>query len=95
MQQNKTEKQNQLEIIKYLRENGFKVYKTQGSYTTEPGVPDIFALKKGQFYFFEIKKKGGKASVVQQGQINDLTKHGAIGGIVETLQHVKNIIKGV
>lgn len=90
----KLEKEYQKDILNYLKTKGIKAYKIQGSYTIEPGVPDILAVKEGQFYFFEVKTPKAKATELQQLQMNALLSHGAIGGVVTTTEDVENIIKG-
>jgi Holliday junction resolvase len=50
--------------------------------STMTGVPDVIAMKNGQFYMFEVKCPGGKVSAAQVGRMKEWQKQGAICYIV-------------
>ncbi|HEX7883548.1 MAG TPA: VRR-NUC domain-containing protein [Afipia sp.] len=60
----------------------------------EPGVPDIFAIHRGQVYFVEMKKaKGGKVSKDQRAMMARLTAAGAICAVAKGLDDAIRILE--
>jgi len=83
-----TEQEIQRDILHYLKTHGFFAWKqhTQGirvqgrGYIKNPsaGCPDILAVKKGQLYAIEVKKKGGRLSDDQVRWIATARKYGVM-----------------
>lgn len=64
----------QSKLIKSLEQNGWYVLKLIK--TNKNGIPDLIALKPDDVMFFEVKRKGEKASKLQQFRIKMLKKLG-------------------
>lgn len=70
------EKAEQTKIIKFLNSKGFKVSKT---IAITSGHPDITGCDpKGRFICIEVKTKKGKASLIQERELNQFRKRGAV-----------------
>ncbi len=70
-----TEQQIQSKKIKELEAEGFYVIKLVQ--TNKNGIPDLIALHKDKgVKFFEIKRKNGKLSKLQEYRIKELKSYG-------------------
>lgn len=79
----------QSQILKYLNSIGYA--RKIASFIS--GTPDIFALVKGKFFAFEVKKSASdKPSELQKYNIEEINKNGGHANIVWSLQQVKDII---
>lgn len=64
---NKEEQQIQKQIMDFLKLKGFYTFKNHQGFGSEPGVADIYAIKKGYNLWIEVKKpKGGRQSEWQK-----------------------------
>ena len=79
-------------ITKYLRDRGWLVEKLHGSIYQRAGLPDLFALKDGKIAFFEVKRPKGKVSAIQEYTLKELKEHGAIVGVVHSVEEVDCIL---
>lgn len=81
----------QHKIIKYLNSlEDCKAVKYQGGYYSKNGTPDILCCYQGHFIAFEVKTEKGKATKLQQIEIEGWQKSGASALIVRSLDDVKN-----
>lgn len=94
--------QNKIKL--YLSKLGFTVFRINviGAYTKDgryipPSVPkgfsDLFAIKDGRAYFFEVKHGKNKATSEQLNFIEQMKKKGCIAGVVYSIEDVDNLIK--
>ena len=61
------EQQIQKQIMDFLKLKGFYAFKNHQGFGSEPGVADIYAIKKGINFWIEVKKsKGGRQSEWQK-----------------------------
>jgi hypothetical protein len=94
----------QKERLGYLQENGFMAWKNavggmrvgkgKVARSRNAGSPDIFAIKGGVFYGFEVKKPGGKVEDHQVIWMMTAKAHGAKCFVVYSLDDLKNCIDG-
>lgn len=75
-----TEAQFQSALVQYLRLLGFRTYHTKFSIGSDPGFPDVVAVRAGRCCFIEIKAEGGKVSPAQAAWGAALA---GVGGTVE------------
>lgn len=61
-----TENQIQSGIRDFLRLKGWFVIRHQAGLGSHPGLPDLQAMKNGVTWWIEVKKPGGRLSLVQQ-----------------------------
>jgi Holliday junction resolvase len=61
-----TENQIQSGIRDFLRFKGWFVIRHQQSLGSHPGLPDLQAVKGGVTWWIEVKKPGGRLSLVQE-----------------------------
>lgn len=93
-------------IIQYLRLKGFYVWRHNSGMIAATnkygkrrmikmgvaGMPDVFALKGGRLYGIEVKRPKGIVTVLQEGQLAELTKHGAITMVAHSVEEVQEVI---
>ena len=59
------------------------------------GMPDIAGmLRGGQMFAIEVKRPGGKPTQVQQGQIDEIVRHGGLAGVAHSVEEARAIIEG-
>jgi hypothetical protein len=56
-------------------------YKAQA--TSRRGIPDIVGCVNGVFFALELKRKGGKVAPIQRYTLDEITKAGGIGLVVD------------
>ena len=82
----------QKKILDWLKktypDNGF-FWKVQGGPYGHNGIPDICGMVDGHFFGFEVKKPGGKATVLQREAIRQITAAGGTALVVTTVDDVK------
>jgi Holliday junction resolvase len=76
----------QRKIISYLRSTGWKVYKINDRFCS--GIPDIYCVKDGRHFWFEVKSLAGQATKLQLHELADLLDHGASACVVRSLDDV-------
>ena len=81
-------------IRKYLKSIGAKTHKTHGSALGHAGTPDILGAHAGRPLALEVKKPGGHLTKLQDHELAEWAKAGAIAGRVESVEDVKNLLKG-
>ena len=84
-------------IRKYLKSIGAKTHKTHGSTLGHAGTPDILGVYtrcdgKVQMLALEVKKPGGRLTKLQDHELAEWAKAGAIAGRVESVEEVKKLI---
>ena len=98
-----TEQDFQNEVKLYLSNKGFTVFRcnVMGSYTKDgryipPSLPkgfsDIFAIRDGKAYFFELKVGKNKASPAQINFIEQMKIKGCVAGIVYNFDEINKLI---
>jgi hypothetical protein len=81
-------------IRRYLKSIGAKTHKTHGGPCGHAGAPDILGAYAGRPLALEVKKPGGRLTRLQIKELAEWEKAGAISGQVESVQDVKNLLKG-
>ena len=86
-------------IRKYLKSIGAKTHKTHGSALGHAGTPDILGVYtrcdgKVSMLALEVKKPNGRLTKLQDHELAEWKKAGAIAGRVESVEDVKNLLKG-
>ena len=71
-----TEKDFQAAVVEYARLNGWLCYHTYDSRRSEPGFPDIVAVRE-RSVFIELKSEIGRLSIDQDKWLTRLEKAGA------------------
>jgi hypothetical protein len=87
-----TETQIQSSIIKYLKQKYPKALVFKHSDKTRCGIPDIQFIHMGTTLWFEVKKKGGRVSDIQQWTLGKLKYNHIRGYVVYSLDEVKEIV---
>lgn len=85
----------QSEIIKYLRSQGFYVYKNAAGIYTEPGRPDLTVCVCGFFVGLEIKRPGklNNVSEAQKSVGRQIENAGGFWRAVDNVEDVKELVK--
>ena len=95
-----TESELQKQAIDLLKLSGFIVFrlnsgKARNNIRLCPvGTPDLLAVRNGRVIWIEMKKTGGKTSLVQDEMIRDLRRHGQEVHIVDNIDILNKIIGG-
>ncbi len=79
-------------IIHCLRREGFYVTKIHGSRYQQPGLPDVWAVRDGRLYCFEVKLSGNEPTKLQAHVIAELCKHGAVACVVYSVSEVEDVV---
>ena len=79
-------------IRRYLKSIGAKAIKTHGSIFSRKGTPDIIGCYQGRFIVFETKKPGERLTPLQAYELAQWLAAGAIGGRVESVAQVKELL---
>lgn len=78
-------------IVRYLKNVGAWHVVTTG--VGRSGVPDLLVCYRGFFVALEVKKPvGGKVSKLQQIELDRLRRAGARGGVVTSVDQVKELL---
>lgn len=81
----------QAKIIKFLKSNGFDVFKTIRC--NRNGIADIIACAPdGKFWAIEVKVGSNKPSALQTYYIEEVCKRGGIGFVTWDLQTVIDLV---
>jgi len=79
-------------ILRYLNSlDGCRAIKTHGG-PLRGGEPDIYAVKDGQFYAFEVKRPGGKPTKLQAATLDQWRAAGAVTAVVTSVDEVKEVL---
>ncbi len=93
-----TEKQIQAQIVEYLRWHGWFVSEIRERYSngtgrySDPGIPDIVAIKNGRTIWLEVKTPKGKVRPSQIKWHEECIKH---GGKVHTVRIFPDDLEGI
>lgn len=80
-------------IVQYLQVHGWLVYKNwQGPYSY-PGVPDVTAIRDGEVWMIECKRRGGVLSSAQERFRDDWVGHGGKWMKAERVEDVEWMAK--
>jgi Holliday junction resolvase len=83
-----SEQKVQTKILKWLKDNGFYVFKTV--VCNRNGIPDIVGCTpKGRFFAIEVKYGHNKASKLQEWNIAEINKRGGIAFVAYDLETVR------
>ena len=81
----------QAKIIKYLKAEGYSVFKTIAC--NRRGIADIIACSPtGRFVALEVKQLKGVTSPLQKLYIEEVLTHGGIAGVVRSVEDVKELL---
>jgi Holliday junction resolvase len=80
------ENQIQKQIIDYLEKNKWYVIKLIS--TTKAGIPDLCAIRDGTTIFIEVKRKGCHPRPLQEHRMNELTEHGVLAFVADSVVEV-------
>lgn len=83
-------------IIKHLKKKYPQAYiwKDQAGMYQQRGIPDICAIINGRFYGFEVKRPFfGRASKLQEKNIERINRAGGIAGVVTYTEDVDALIE--
>ena len=67
-------------------------WKEHGGQFGTAGIPDLIVCYKGRFIAFEVKKPGGKPTLLQKLTLNKIERAKGIAKIVTSVEQVKEII---
>ena len=82
----------QRKILKYLRQRP-DVWGIKTIQCNERGVPDLLLCYNGKFIALEVKSDTGRASNIQQAQMQRIRKAGGTAEIVRSVEDVKEILE--
>jgi len=87
----KAETRLQRKIVEYLNANGFFAFKMPGTIFLR-GMPDVFAVRDGRLYCFEVKTEKGKTTKLQEVLIAKFKQYGATCAVVRSVEEVRMLI---
>ena len=70
-------------------------WKEHGGQFGTAGIPDLIVCYKGRFISFEVKKPGGKPTLLQKLTLNKIERAKGIAKIVTSVEQVKEIIENI
>lgn len=70
-------------------------WKEHGGQFGTAGIPDIIVCYKGRFIALEVKRPGGKPTLLQKITLNKIEKAKGIAKIVTSVEQVKQIIENL
>ena len=70
-------------------------WKEHGGQFGTAGIPDLIICYKGRFIALEVKRPGGKPTLLQKITLNKIEKAKGIAKIVTSLEQVKAIIENL
>lgn len=80
-------------IIKKLREDyGGFWFKVHGGPYQKAGLPDVIGCLEGQFYGFEVKRPGRKATLLQQKTMEEIARQGGVCSTISSYVEAKSIL---
>ena len=94
----KSEGEIQKEIVDYLEAAGWLVFRMNSGkvrynvYMNKKGTPDLFVVRRGKAYWFEVKTATGKLSEAQKLRHRELEEHGQKVKTVRSLDDVLEVI---
>lgn len=80
-------------IMKYLNSlPQCKCQKTHGGQFAKAGTPDITGCIAGRRFDFEVKRPGGKVSLLQWKELREWEAAGAVTAVVYSVDDVKRVL---
>lgn len=70
-------------------------WKEHGGQFGTAGIPDLIVCYKGKFIAFEVKRPGGKPTLLQKITLNKIEKAKGIAKLVTSVEQVKEIIENL
>lgn len=83
------EKHIENQIKRYLDRLGVWYAKIHGSMYQKAGIPDIIACIDGKFVGIEVKRPGGIVSSLQQFNIDEIHRSGAVAFVAYSVEDVR------
>lgn len=80
--------------MKALRERGAKVIKTHGGPFTPTGTPDLIGCVNGRAFVLEVKRPGQRPRRIQEYELEQWRKAGAIAGVVTSVEEALAVVFG-
>lgn len=95
-QNEKLERQVVAEIRSALRSLGWIVWKNHGSAYTEAGLPDLMAVRRGEFIAIEVKRPGARSRTTQSQRrwIRRLGREGVLAIVATSADEVILAVEG-
>lgn len=75
-------------IVDYLRLHGWKVVRIVQGVLSEPGIPDLVAIRDGWHVWIEVKTPTGRLSAYQENWLQDLKEHGGMYIVARSVEDV-------
>lgn len=80
-------------ITDYLRMNGWMVTRIVQSALSEPGIPDLVAIRGGHHVWIEVKAPKGRLSGHQERWLQDLEDHGGHYIVARGIDDVEHLCR--
>lgn len=80
--------------MKALRERGAKVIKVHGGPFTPTGTPDLVGCVNGRAFVLEVKRPGQRPRRIQEYELEQWRKAGAIAGVVTSVEEALTVVFG-
>lgn len=90
------EKDIQREIVKHLKDSGWEVMVIRERFAgrpSDPGIPDVVAIKSGRTMWLEVKRPNGIVRKTQVKRHKDMRSQGAEVYVVRSIEDVRAAIK--
>jgi len=81
-------------IVRALRKRGAKVIKTHGGPFTPTGTPDLVGCVNGRAFVLEVKRPGQRPRRIQEHELEQWRKAGAIAGVVTSVEEALAVVFG-
>lgn len=78
-----------------LKDAGWRVWKNHGSAYSEPGLPDLMAIRDGKFVAIEVKRpRSGRLSAAQTRWIKKIEEQGHEALVARSVDDVRHLCDG-
>lgn len=81
--------------IKYLKQQGAKVYNIAGGPFQSKATPDLLVCYKGHFIGLEVKQPGEKCTKLQARELEAIDQAEGISAVIHSKEEVAQLIKGL
>lgn len=85
----------QASIVRYLKSLGSDCWYVKTITSNARGVPDLIVCYNGFFFAFEVKSETGRASVLQEYNLEKIQNAGGRCCIVRSVNDVKEMLQGI
>ena len=70
-------------------------WKEHGGQFGTAGIPDLIVCYKGRFIAFEVKRPGGKPTLLQKLTLNKIERAKGIARLVTNVEQVREVIENI